>query len=652
MGSKLKLTIPKKLSDKYNNALFELEPGKNTFVGNRDKLEMLEVGINNPATPNVMILGEQGVGKTALVEQWLYEKQKHQKKALVMGVAIETLGELGENIVISRMKSLLSDVEEIEQYTKENYPESDFDIIVFIDEVHKLNSFGYINGSSGAMNALKEGTARGQGKIITATTDYEYRKNIAPDPAFDRRFLKVIMEEPSLEDTIKILKRKMKFFLDKDEKLPGRFQQSFFTELVQYCNSFIRNQVNPAKSLSILSSTVGYVITKLQQGEEAWFNHEALAFVFKSEGYNIDSPTTAKKVKEIVQEGIKGQPLAIKAVTDIINASFYTKRNLNRPLLTMFSIGTTGTGKSETAKLLALAFFKRKDAIIVLNGGDFKGKEDGIKAQKFIGDKVAVNKQLVILLDEIEKADPNVLDSYMRMIDDGIVRDSLNIERSINNTIIVATSNLASDIFSDMASTMRLDTLKDPNKLTRKIEEEWYKQESAVREAVQKGDKGRNNGLKPEFLERFTLFVPYLPLPKIILAGIARQQLLDFQMEMSEKGYEIQLLAEKDEEEWQKLLPNTKYVDIDPVSVMISEDIVNSKASTAGARTITRFINTSVKPKVANAIAYRVENELSLDGAFQINTNGMAIFESKKKGKPDVKVVFVDRSEMNNVKRD
>lgn len=607
---------------------------------------MLTVGMNNVEMPNVMILGEQGIGKTALVEQWLYERQQLEVKELIVALSIETLGELGENMVVSRMKSLLSDIKKIKSITAERYPSISFELTVFIDEVHKLDKYGNFNGSSGAMNALKESTARAEGRLITATTDYEYRKHIAPDPAFDRRFLKVILTEPTPNGTKEILKRRLRFYEKSGIEIP-QIDSKYFDELIKYADAYVRNQVNPAKSLALLSASMAYVKTKNEQGIKASLDHEALAFVFKSEGYNIDSPTTAEHVKKTIRDEIKGQPLAIKAISEIVNATFYTPRNLNRPMLTMFSVGTTGTGKSETAKLLAKAFFGRKDALLVLNGGDYSGPEDGIKAQNFIGDRVAVNKQLVILWDEIEKSHKNVLNSGMRMIDEGVVKDSLNIERSINNTVLVATSNLGAEVFSELASTMRLDEIDDPDELTEELEEAWYRKEAEMRKALQSGDKGLNNGIRPEFLERFKLFVPYLPLPKKVIAQIARKKLLEFKNEMATNGYYIQLPGPLKKETWQKLMPNSKHTDIDSISVMIAEDIVNSEAATAGARTIDRFIETSVKTKVANYIAERMEHNQSVDGAFRVSTNGEAMFESLDGGRPDVKVEYIEKGASN-----
>lgn len=639
----IELFIPPEIEEKYHSSLGELLPGENTLVGNRDKIEMLEVAMLNPEMPNAMILGEQGVGKTAIVEQMLYDKSLTDYPMVVVSLSIEALGELPENVMISRMRSLLKDMQLIEKATQEKNGTSQFQMCLFIDEVHKLNRYGLSGSSSGAMNALKEGSARGQFPIIVATTDYEYRNHIMSDPAFDRRFAKVIMTEPDRKTVLLILERRLKMWKEAGHYVPES-DPTFLEELISLTDAYIRNQVNPAKSLAILSGAVAYCTNQHQRGEEIILSHEVLSFVFASEGYNIDSLATAEEVKKIIYKRVKGQPLALKYLTDLINSSFYTKRNRNRPLLSALLIGTTGTGKTETAKALAQALFGRENAILVVNGGDYSTSEDAKAAQQFIGDSVAVNKQQVILLDEIEKSHRNVLNGYMRMIDEGIVRDSLNIERSINNTALLGTSNLGAKIFEELAQTMKLNLQENPDEISEQLLTAWFNQENQVRDALQNGDEGLGNGVRPEFIERFQLFVPYLPLARQTMAKIARVKLEQFQHEMAETGYIIQLPKKENKEYWRNFRVN--FDDVDSVSVMIATDLINQKSSTTGARAINRFIENSVKPQVAGAIAERKAKGMNLDGAFRIETNGNASFESTERERVGVSIRFIERGSM------
>lgn len=640
--NEIKLVIPEDIESRYAGSLAELRAGSGTLVGYQQQLKQLRVALNDPDTPSAMLLGEQGIGKTALVEQLIYQSLDTEKPLVVTTLAIETLGQLEERVMVARMRTLLADMAKVRQATQNAYPDRKFTLALFIDEVHKLHAYGLSGDSSGAMNALKEGIARGEFPIITATTDYEYRKNIVSDPAFDRRFHKVIMQQPNRADTIKILERRLASYQSRGVVIP-EMADNFLTELTTLTDAYVRNQVNPAKSLAILSSAIAYADMEKQP-----LNHDTLAFVFASEGYNIDSLATAKHVRDVVSRRVKGQPLALKYLSDAINVSFYTDRNQKRPLMTVFEAGTTGTGKSETAKALAEALFGREDALLVVNGGDYPTESDAKKAQSFIGDSVAVNKQQVILLDEIEKSHPTVLMAYMRMIDEGIVRDSLDIERSINNTVVIATSNLGHKIFEELKDSMKLDAEPDPNKLSQRLVNEWESKSSSVRKALQDGDIGKNNGIRPEFLERFSLFIPFLPLTKLTYATIARITLKSFQAGMRRRGFIISIPDPENEAEWQELYggnENIHYDKLDGISVMIAEDIISSESGTIGARAIGRYFETAIKPEVARAIAMVEENgQNPNDFVYRIRTNGHASFESTDKQHAGVRVEAISQS--------
>src|SRR5699024_2098667 len=193
--------------------------------------------------------------------------------------------------------------------------------------------------------------------------------------SFDSRFSKVIMSEPDRATVIDILKRRLDIWEAQGKYIPP-YADDYFEELVSLSDAFIRNQVNPAKSLSILSLSVAYCTNEYHKtGNEKIMDHEVLKFVFRAEGYNIESDTSAESVKAEVENRIKGQPLAVSYLSDLINASFYTYRDLKRPFIIALLIGTTGTGKTKTAKALANAHCGRDDALLVVNGVDYSISE-------------------------------------------------------------------------------------------------------------------------------------------------------------------------------------------------------------------------------------------------------------------------------------
>lgn len=652
-GDGVKLVIPPEINRKYNGALFQLNMGDNTLIGYQKQRHMLDAAMMNAQSPSALLLGDAGIGKTALVEQWIYDRNHTSNRVAVIALAIEKLGELDENVVIARMRDLLSDLQTIRQATHDGNPHTNFTTVLFIDEIHKLNNYGPTQsseGSSAAMNALKEGTARGAFPIIGATTDYEYRANIVQDQAFDRRFGKVVMQQPEIGQVVKILRRQ----LERNNELLGvtmYAEDKALFEIANYADAFIRNQANPAKSLVILDKCTGFLLRDhlYRPDLRLEMTHKVIAEAFDAEGYSIDTTATPEHIEKIVRSGIIGQPLAIKQLTDVVRVSMYAQRNFKHPLMTAFFLGSTGTGKTETAKLLAKAFFGRSDAMVMINCGDYATKESAVDAQHYIGDRVQVDKQQLILLDEIEKADKAVMDTFMRMIDDGIARDSHNVDRSLNSTVVVATTNLGATQMAEMSQLLNLDAQRDPNQYTPQLDAEWTRQEQTIRSVLQEGDRGLNNGIKPEFLERFSLFVPYMPLAKKSIALIARMQLDHFIDQMENEGrypIKISMPAKLSHEEWQRLIsPSTEYGDDDPISVMIAEDIIGANSKTNGARSISRFINSRVKVAVVNELDYRIRRNLPIDGVFRLSAEN-ASYQTNDRYLPRVKVAYIPKEQL------
>lgn len=641
MGN-IELCIPEKIAEQYNYSLFELKKGGSDYYGNENELLTLSIVMEQDYMPNAFILGKQGVGKTRLVEQYIYEESKSNQPVIIVGLSIETLGIMPENVVIGRIRTLLDDMVEIQKATIEKNETDDFRMYLFIDEMHKLERYGYVNGSSGAINALKESTARGVFPVILTTTEQEYLKHIAPDRAFDRRFTNIVLREPNKESVIKILDKRLEYLRNSGKFVPKKLEPKFYDTLYDLCDKYIVHQAFPDKGLSKMAYCISYC-KKMSQitGKEVSLGREALKHCFGAEGFNIDaSEVDIDELRKEFEKNLLGQPLAINNIIDNINALKYSKIDRGKVILSLFSVGTTGTGKTESAKILAKMFFGDANAIVHMNGGDYPMKEDAMVAQRKIGDEVAVDKQKVILLDEIEKSHKSVISGYLKMVDEGIVLDSQGIERSICNTIIVATSNLGAQIFTDLYKEMKLGLQENPNLLTEELLSAWHNKEGTLKKALLHGNVGENNGIKPEFLERFSILNPYLPLSKISMAQIMRLNLKKYKEEMASIGYDVKTPRARTKEEWEKYIGKSKYDDLDEISVMVAEDIVSTEGDINGARTISRFIKGSIRVKMGNKISQIEKKGLSIEKGFLITTNGNATFENNNRKRPDVKVWY------------
>lgn len=651
----IRLVIPPEINKAYNNAFEEFKMGDNTLEGNESQLRTLDASMLMVENRSALLIGEAGSGKTATVEQWIYDRSWTDTPVSIIRFKIEKAGALPIRTFIARMEEIFKNLKKIEEATREANPHREFEMALFIDEIHKLNSYGDRpdegKGSSPAMNALKEGLGRGLFPIIGATTDYEYRGNIVTDNAIDRRFGKIVMELPTLEQTFKIAKRRLKVW---KEIHPYDFfpevPDSAIHEIIKLTNSFIKNQVNPSKTIAMLDKVVGFARELHLQNPEKGLvvSHREIKDAFLAEGYTTDSTATPEHIAEVVKRRVYGQPLALRMIQDIVLNSFYIPRDFNKPLLTALFVGSTGVGKTEMAKALAEAFFGRDDAMVVINGGDYATAESAIRVQTYIGDQMSVSKEKVILIDEIEKAHPKVNDTLMRMIDEGIARDSYGFERSLNSTVVIATSNLAAEVFGQLNDSMDLAYQREPNEYNPNLYTAWWNKENEVRKAIQVGDYGANHGVRPEFLERFSLMVPFLPLALRTKAMIAHNQLVKFANTMAEGPLHIniQLPQAWDHSQWIRAMhtdrtPFGSEFD-DKVSVMIVEDVINSEASSTGARAIGRYINSQVKSAVTRLLHYRITNNLPVNGVFQLETKN-ARFETNSGERPEIICTYKDK---------
>lgn len=526
---------------------------------------------------NPILVGEAGVGKTAIVEGLAQAIVKGNvpasiKDKEVISVDISSLeagtqyrGAFEENI-----QKLVEAVKEAKN------------VVLFFDEIHQIigsGSTGGDSGSKGLSDIIKPALSRGEFSIIGATTQDEYRNNILKDAALARRFNEVLVNEPSPDDTFNILKGlREKFEEHHHVELPDDVLKACVDLSIQY----IPQRLLPDKAIDVLDITAAHLsaqspavdkveienrIAQLQDDkskavsneeykEADKFQKEIKELEDKLENNNGKYNTKAtvkdvsdsierltgipvsqmdasdierlKKINKRLKDKIIGQDKAVDLVSRAIRRNRAGFDEGNRPIGSFLFVGPTGVGKSELAKQLAIDLFGNKEALIRLDMSEYS---DQTAVSKMIGttagyvgyddnsntltEKVRRNPYSVILFDEIEKANPQILTLLLQVMDDGNLTDGQGNVINFKNTIIICTSNAG---------------FGDGNEEFNDIMDEMKK------------------FFRPEFLNRFNGIVKFEHLDKDALQDIVNLLLEDVQKTLDKKGITINVT--QDVKDW------------------------------------------------------------------------------------------------------
>lgn len=452
---------------------------------------------------NPILIGNAGVGKTAIVEELAKRIVTNEvpdylknKKIISLDMATTVAGTKYRGEFEERMKKILNEIE------------TNDDIILFIDEIHTLVGAGGAEGAIDASNILKPALARGHLRCIGATTVEEYKKFIEKDKALERRFQKVNIEEPSYEKTLEIL-TKLKPIYEKFHKVI--LQPELLDDIVKLSAKYIYDRSEPDKSIDIMDEVCSRVsiketkidkeitsleleIDKLDKLKNSYIieNNIDKAYTYRKKEivlqeklnnlmlninrnnkivtikdvanvihtktqipvYEIlkDDAKVVKNIEKQLRDNIVGQDEAIKNLIDITKRIKFGYKSDNKCISFLF-VGPSGTGKTALSKIYANLLVGGKNLIrldmseyadvtsvnkIVGSAPGYVGYDDN----KNILDEIKNKPYSVILLDEIEKAHPQVINLFYQILDDGLIKDSKGNTIKFNNNIIIMTSNI------------------------------------------------------------------------------------------------------------------------------------------------------------------------------------------------------------------
>jgi len=510
---------------KFTEDLTKLaKDGKLLPVVGREKEIMRAVQIlgrkfkNNP-----VLIGDPGVGKTAIVEG-LAQKIVNgdvpsflkNKKILKLDMGRIIAGTKFRGEFEERMKKLIDALRKnVGQY------------ILFIDELHTVVGAGAAEGAVDAANLLKPELARGEMQVIGATTVNEYRKYVEKDKALARRFQPILIGEPSVEDTIEILRGIKKEF-EKHHQVT--ITDEAIIAAARLSARYITDRFLPDKAIDLVDEAASAI--RLQSNGKTVDENEIAKVVELWTGIPVSRMLESEreklmKLEQLLHERIVDQDEAVRIVAQTIRKARAGLKDPRRPNGVFLFLGPTGVGKTELAKALAEVLFGSEDALIRIDMSEYTEKHTvsrligappgyvGYEEGGQLTEQVRRRPYSVVLLDEIEKAHQEVFNVLLQVFDDGRLTDGKGNTIDFKNTIIIMTSNIASEHILDALE----DGLSD---LTSLIEEEMRKH------------------FKPEFINRIDAAIVFKPLSVEHMKQIVELQLQKLAQRISEQNRQIE----------------------------------------------------------------------------------------------------------------
>jgi ATP-dependent Clp protease ATP-binding subunit ClpC len=613
------------------------EEGKlDPVVGREKEIQRVSQILSRRKKNNPLLIGEPGVGKSAIAEGLALRIVKKQvsrilfnKRVVTLDLASLVAGTKYRGQFEERMKAVMNELEKND------------DIILFIDEIHTIVGAGGATGSLDASNMFKPALARGEIQCIGATTLDEYRQYIEKDGALERRFQKVIVEPTTVDETIQIL-----------NNIKGKYEEhhnvDYTPEAIQACvkltNRYMTDRFLPDKAIDALDEAGSRVhitnlqvpeqilelekqldavretkntVVKKQKYEEAaklrddekrlekelstaqlkWEEESKLhrELVTEDNVADVVSMMTGipvnkiaqtesnklAKLPQLLQGKVIGQDEAVGKVVKAIQRNRAGLKDPNKPIGSFIFLGQTGVGKTQLAKVLARELFDSEDALIRIDMSEYMEKFAisrlvgappgyvGYEEGGQLTEKIRRKPYAVVLLDEIEKAHPDVFNMLLQVLDDGYLTDSLGRKIDFRNTIIIMTSNIGARRLKDFGQGVGFGT-------SARASQADDNARSVIENALKKA-------FAPEFLNRIDDVVMFNALEKEHIDKIIDIELKQLFNRIEDLGYTLKLtkkakehIAEKGFDKQYGARPLKRAIQ-KYVEDALAEEIINSK---------------------------------------------------------------------------
>ncbi len=563
-----KEAVSTKLLEQFSEDLIQKASTMDPVIGREKEIDMV-IGIlsrrnkNNPA-----LIGEPGVGKTAIAEglaqRMAYGNvppQLKEKRLISLNMANLVAGTKYRGEFEERLRDVLAEIRR------------SGDVILFIDEMHTIVGAGAAEGAIDAANILKPALGRGELQVLGATTLVEYRKFIEKDPALDRRFRPVLVEEPDAEATYAIL-RGLKPGLERHHRL--RIAEESLKEAIRLSVRYLPDLYLPDKAIDLLDEGASHArMEEISQGKDSslrqdlelelneavreskyeraaeirdkmqkmvarsgsnrrarYVNATDIAWAVSARTgipvgrLTADERERLLRLEEILAERVIGQEEAVRAVAEAVRRGSCGIRDENRPVASLLFTGPTGVGKTELCRALAEELYGSKAAMIRLDMTEYMEKQSvsrligappgyvGYEEGGKLTEAVRRRPYCLVLMDELEKAHPDVSGILLQIMEEGELTDSTGRCVSFKNAIVVITSNIGGELRSDGLGFCP----KGRDGETQKMLQQTF---------------------TPEFLGRLDQIVCFAPLQETSMAAIAQKYLNQLKERMQSAGIAV-----------------------------------------------------------------------------------------------------------------
>ena len=568
-----KEAVTTKLLEQFGEDLIQKTTSMEPVIGRDKEIDMV-IGIlcrknkNNPA-----LIGEPGVGKTAIAEGLAQRMaagnvplQLKEKRLISLNMANLVAGTKYRGEFEERLRDVLSEIRR------------SGDVILFVDEMHTIVGAGAAEGAIDAANIFKPALGRGELQMLGATTLSEYRKYIEKDPALERRFRPVTVEEPTEAATMAILQA-LKPGLERHHHI--RIAEEAMKEAVRLSIRYLPDLYLPDKAIDLLDEGAAHAkmeeLRLLRGGNARQDLEQELHEAVRESRYEkaaelrdkmqrmVNRAPEAKRHRSVTEADVAwavsartgiptgrlsadererllameqilslwviGQQQAVETVAEAVRRGFSGIRDENRPVASLLFAGPTGVGKTELCRALAEELYGSADAMIRLDMTEYMEKQSvsrligappgyvGYEEGGKLTEQVRRRPYCLVLLDELEKAHPDVAGILLQIMEEGALTDSTGRKVSFKNTIVVITTNVGSEVRGDGLGFRPAGRADETDAALRKV-------------------------FTPEFLGRLDRIVHFKPLDKTAMETIAHIQLRRLEERVCAKGIHLQLPEE------------------------------------------------------------------------------------------------------------